>query len=73
MDEKGYIQYRRRNDTDIDVVPHNLELLKLFDCHVNVEISHSIMLIMYLYKYFNKGNSNTLLSLIEVSKQRFSF
>ena len=47
-DEKSYIHRPRRKDTDVDIVPYNPELLQLFNCHINVEISHSIMLVMYL-------------------------
>ena len=37
------------------VVPYNANLLKLFKCHINVELSSSVRLIRYLYKSFYKG------------------
>ena len=55
VDEKGYVHHKRRHNADAYVVPYNLQLLKTFDCHINVEISHSVVLMMYLYKYFYKG------------------
>ena len=37
------------------VVPRNRHLLLLADCHFNVEVSSTVNLIMYLYKYTFKG------------------
>ena len=56
LDEAGYPHYRRRQENDRNVVPYNPELLKLFDCHINVEFASSVTLIMYLYKYIYKGH-----------------
>ena len=41
------------------IVPYNADLLKIFKCHINVELSSSVRLIMYLYKYFYKGADYT--------------
>ena len=51
IDDRGYVQYRRRTEQDRWVVPHNRHLLLLADCHFNVEVSSTVNLIMYLYKY----------------------
>ena len=62
MDENGFPTYRRRNTgtyhrpngstTDNQyVVPYNNTLLKLFNCHINVEVVSSIKSVKYLYKY----------------------
>ena len=62
----GYPEYRRRVTVPLrtvkrgvldtrSVVPHNLALLELFDCHLNVEICTSIKAVKYLYKYTYKG------------------
>ena len=55
IDDRGYVQYRRRTEQDRWVVPHNRHLLLLADCHFNVEVSSTVNLIMYLYKYMFKG------------------
>lgn len=66
FDPDGYPLYRRRdngrtvwkNNTELDnrwVVPHNLEVLKKYQCHINVEACNKTYLIKYLFKYVNKG------------------
>ncbi len=55
IDTWGYTHYRRRTTRDAYVVPHNRHLLMLGECHVNVEVSCMVNLIMYLYKYIFKG------------------
>ena len=37
------------------VVPHKRHLLLLAESHLNVEVSCTVSLIMYLYKYIFKG------------------
>ena len=54
-DDRGYVRYRRRSAQDTYVVPHNRHLLLLCDSHINVEVSCTVNLIMYLYKYMFKG------------------
>lgn len=66
MDENGYPQYQRKydgvtyelpNGHVIDnqwVVPHCRELLKMFNCHINVEIVSSVRAVKYVYKYIYK-------------------
>ena len=69
VDEKGFPIYRRRADgrfvyrnkgtTRIDnkwVVPHNLDLLKRFQAHINVEWCNKTNLMKYLFKYVTKGH-----------------
>lgn len=55
INPRGYPVYRRRKTEDLLIVPYNPELLTYVQCHVNVEIAHSVNLIMYLYKYIYKG------------------
>jgi hypothetical protein len=64
--ENGFTQYRRR-DTNIYirrenhnldnrwVVPHNLQLLKKYQAHINVEYVNKSKLLKYLCKYVHKG------------------
>ncbi|XP_063991156.1 uncharacterized protein LOC135169788 [Diachasmimorpha longicaudata] len=63
----GYPAYQRRNTGSYDrangsstnnqyVVPYNSKLLKLFGCHINVEVVTSIKSVKYLYKYIYKGH-----------------
>ena len=42
---------------DVDdryVVPYNKELLKLFDCHINVECCANVKAVKYIFKYIFK-------------------
>lgn len=67
LDENGYIIYRRRDilssyvmkgDIKLDnqyVVPHNLDLLKQFQAHINIEFCNKTSAIKYLFKYITKG------------------
>ena len=54
--EAGYPVYRRRSECDRNVVPYNPLMIDEFDCHINIELASSVILIMYLYKYLYKGN-----------------
>jgi len=66
--EDGYPVYRRRNDgrtfqktpdgfayNNQWVVPHNPYLTKMFNAHINVEVSAGIRSVKYLFKYVYKG------------------
>jgi hypothetical protein len=64
--ENGFTQYRRRDtniyiridNNNLDnrwVVPHNLQLLKKYQAHINVEYVNKSKLLKYLCKYINKG------------------
>lgn len=66
VNESGYILYRRRNteqfvqkgNLKLDnqfVVPHNLEILKKYKAHVNVEWCNKSSAIKYIFKYITKG------------------
>ena len=57
IDDRGYVHYRRRSEEDRQwVVPHNRHLLLLADSHFNEEVSCTVNVIMYLYKYIFKGS-----------------
>jgi len=66
--EDGYAVYRRRNDgrtfqkspggfvyDNRWVVPHNPNLTRKFNAHINVEVSAGIQSVKYLFKYIYKG------------------
>jgi hypothetical protein len=66
--EDGYPVYRRRNDgrtfqktqdgftyDNRWVVPHNPYLTKMFNAHINIEVSAGIRSVKYLFKYVYKG------------------
>nr|XP_051201884.1 uncharacterized protein LOC127315434 [Lolium perenne] len=66
----SYPVYRRRKDGRhakvrgqiLDnrwVVPYNPYLLRMFNCHINVEVCSSIKAVKYLYKYIYKGHDRT--------------
>lgn len=54
FDERGYPLYRR-TEKDIDIVPYNALLLLLFNGHLNVEVSTTVLVIAYVYAYIYKG------------------
>jgi len=45
------------------VVPHCPQLLLLFDCHINVEISARLRTVKYLSKYIYKGPDRTTMEI----------
>ncbi|XP_062183399.1 uncharacterized protein LOC133887455 isoform X2 [Phragmites australis] len=66
FDQHGYPIYRRRNNgakvwkhnVNLDnrwVVPHNLDVLKKYQAHINIEECNQSYLVKYLFKYCNKG------------------
>ncbi|XP_045084652.2 uncharacterized protein [Aegilops tauschii subsp. strangulata] len=70
----SYPVYRRRDDGRrakvrgkmLDnrwVVPYNPYLLRMFNCHINVEVCSSIKAVKYLYKYIYKGHDKASFSI----------
>uniref|UniRef100_A0A8I6WRR5 ATP-dependent DNA helicase n=1 Tax=Hordeum vulgare subsp. vulgare TaxID=112509 RepID=A0A8I6WRR5_HORVV len=70
----SYPVYRRRDDGRqakvrrqmLDnrwVVPYNPYLLRMFNCHINVEVCSSIKAVKYLYKYVYKGHDRASISI----------
>ena len=66
INDSGYVLYRLRNterfvykgDIKLDsqyVVPHNIQILKKYKAHVNVEWCNKSSAIKYLFKYITKG------------------
>ena len=67
MNESGYVLYARPDNgrgiykqqgeffDNRWVVPHSPELLRRFNCHINVERVFATQSIKYLYKYLSKG------------------
>ncbi|XP_026381746.1 uncharacterized protein LOC113276364 [Papaver somniferum] len=66
ISDNGYPIYRRRQDhcvfkyqnqsTNMDVVPYNPHLSRMFDCHINVEVCSSVLAVKYIHKYIYKGH-----------------
>ncbi|ONM19793.1 Helicase [Zea mays] len=50
------------------VVPYNPYLLRLFNCHINVEACGSIKAIKYLFKYIYKGHDRVSVVMRNASK-----
>ena len=55
LDDRGYIQYRRRGNQNANVVEHNLDTLRFMNSHVNVQVAGTVNVIAYLFKYCFKG------------------
>ncbi|KAF8059640.1 hypothetical protein N665_1227s0016 [Sinapis alba] len=66
IDQSGYVLYRRRRDENASVlkdgvllnntfvIPHNIELLKKYEAHINVEWCNRTSAVKYLFKYITK-------------------
>ncbi|XP_026452357.1 uncharacterized protein LOC113352799 [Papaver somniferum] len=77
LDEGGYPSYRRRRDGievtvrnnkkayNIDVVPYNPHLSRMFNFHINVEICAGIRAVKYINKYIHKGGDRATMVLGE--------
>ncbi len=63
FDEKGYPLYKRPQEEDLPVVPHNRQILMEWEGHSNVEFCGRTYAVMYLYKYLYKGNQKVTLQL----------
>jgi hypothetical protein len=50
------------------VVPYNPYILRLFNCHINVEACRSIKAIKYLFKYIYKGHDHASIVMRDASK-----
>ncbi|XP_078251661.1 uncharacterized protein LOC144591268 isoform X1 [Rhinoraja longicauda] len=61
---QGHQERRRhRPITSEWVVPYNAQLLKLFQCHLNVEICSSVKSVKYVIKYTLKGSDQAVFGL----------
>ncbi|ONM22734.1 hypothetical protein ZEAMMB73_Zm00001d006074 [Zea mays] len=76
----SYPNYRRRDDgrkekvrgCELDnrwVVPYNPYLLRLFNCHINVEECGSIKAVKYLFKYIYKGHDRVSVVMRDAGKE----
>ncbi|KAL5648095.1 hypothetical protein ACJX0J_042450, partial [Zea mays] len=50
------------------VVPYNPYLLRLFNCHINVEACGSIKAVKYLFKYIYKGHDHASVAMTDANK-----
>jgi hypothetical protein len=77
----SYPVYRRRKDgrqakvrgQTLDnrwVVPYNPFLLRMFNCHINVEVCSCIKAVKYLYKYIYKGHDRTSFNIDQPDNDR---
>ena len=60
---RGFVRHIRDGARSSMVVPHNFDLLLVAGCHVNVEFSHKVNVIQYIYKYIYKGSDNSYIKL----------
>ena len=55
IDATGHAVYQRRTAADTMVVPYNMELIRRYRCHINVEVASTSHIFQYLFKYIHKG------------------
>ena len=55
INDEGRVTYRRRKPEDVMIVPHCLELIRAFRCHINFEAAGPSQIFQYLFKYIHKG------------------
>ena len=63
FDERGFPEYRRDFQCDLDVVPHSRSLILDWDGHANTEYAGNTQCVLYLYKYLYKGAKKVKLRL----------
>jgi hypothetical protein len=63
LDAKGYPSYKRPTTEDLQIVPYNKEILLDWNAHSNVEYCGTTYTVVYLYKYFFKGNKKVKINL----------
>jgi len=70
VDDFGFTIYRRREDgrhvimngvilDNRNIVPYNMNLLKKYNAHINIEWCNKSNMIKYLFKYVTKGGDRT--------------
>jgi hypothetical protein len=68
--EDGRKEKVRGHELDnIWVVPYNPYLLRLFNCHINVEAYGSIKTVKYLFNYIYKGHDRAYVAMREAGKE----
>jgi hypothetical protein len=55
FDDRGYVQYQRRNADDLRITPHNRQILEDWDGHAYIDWCGTTYTVLYLYKYLYKG------------------
>ena len=63
FDFEGRVHYRRRKNGDQWVVPHCIELLRKFNCHINFEAANTSHIFSYLFKYVHKGTDRAVFTI----------
>ena len=63
FDFEGRVYYRRRKNGDQWVVPHCLELLRKFNCHINFEAANTSHIFSYMFKYVHKGTDKAVFTI----------
>jgi len=63
-----YGKHKGKTVNNRDVVAYSPYLSKKFNCHLNVEVCHSVCGVKYLYKYVYKGPSRAMVAVIPVTK-----
>jgi hypothetical protein len=69
IDESGRVVYRRRKEEDRMFVSYMPFLTELMDCHVNVDVTFTVNIFMYLYKYLFKGPHNARYTITNPNQQ----
>ena len=69
IDESGRVVYRRCKEEHRMFVSNMPFVTELMDCHVNVDVTFTVNIFMYLYKYFIKGPDNARYMITNTDQQ----
>jgi hypothetical protein len=69
VDEDGRVHFRRRSIDDLCIASHIPELIDELDCHIFVDITSTVTVFMYLYKYMFKGPDHSYFHVSNPSEQ----
>ena len=72
FDFEGRVHYKRSKNGDQWVVPYCIELLRLFNCHINFEAANTSHIFSYLFKYVHKGPDKAIFAIREDTDTPFN-
>ncbi|KIJ29972.1 hypothetical protein M422DRAFT_268538 [Sphaerobolus stellatus SS14] len=69
-DNTGRVHYKRLTEDECWIAPHIPEFIDQFDCHIYFDISATVHVFMYMYKYVFKGPNYAYFQIQNGDKER---